>query len=222
MSRSQPAAIEYALPRRYDSLEHTRAELLSMRFSDQTTAHDGVDSAFTTPHGALQRARRTRPKESAAPTDMADNEPNTAALQADLRRQTQELVREISELKELAVAFERWHQDMISLMSQNRDMRSVGEDVASIVRQLIMLSLNATIEAARAGESARGFVVVAAEVRSLSLRAQTLSRDLGRNLHRSDLTTTATFQDIQAGGKLMLATISGLESMVQQLRSRIG
>jgi methyl-accepting chemotaxis protein len=64
-------------------------------------------------------------------------------------------------------------------------------------------------------------VVVAAEVRSLSLRAQTLSKDLGKNLHRSDLTTTATFQDIQAGGKLMLAAISGLESMARELRARI-
>jgi methyl-accepting chemotaxis protein len=142
-------------------------------------------------------------------------------IQAALLRQMQELTDEVTRLKALAVAFERWHQDMISLMSQNHDMRGVGEDLASIVKQLIMLSLNAAIEAARAGESARGFVVVAAEVRSLSLRAQTLSKDLGRNLHKSDLVTTATFQDIQAGGKLMLAAISGLESMVRQLRAGI-
>jgi hypothetical protein len=64
-------------------------------------------------------------------------------------------------------------------------------------------------------------VVVAAEIRSLSLRAQSLSKDLGKNLNRNDLTATATFQDIQAGGKLMLAAISGLESMLRQLRSRI-
>ena len=154
-------------------------------------------------------------------TEAGGGPPIAADVQADLLRQTQELAKEVAQLKGLAVAFERWHQDMISLMSQNRDMRGVGEDVASIVKQLIMLSLNAAIEAARAGESARGFVVVAAEVRSLSLRAQTLSKDLSKNLHKSDLTTTATFQDIQAGGKLMLAAISGLESMVRQLRDRI-
>ena len=174
------------------------------------------------PRGALQRVRRSGPTVRSDLTESAGGGPPIAAdVQADLLRQTQELAKEVAQLKALAVAFERWHQDMISLMSQNRDMRGVGEDVASIVKQLIMLSLNAAIEAARAGESARGFVVVAAEVRSLSLRAQTLSKDLSKNLHKSDLTTTATFQDIQAGGKLMLAAISGLESMVRQLRSRI-
>jgi methyl-accepting chemotaxis protein len=193
-----------------------------MRFGDQTTYGDGADPVPAAPRAAPQRARRTTPTARADLTDAAGDGRRIAAnIQADLLRQTQALAQEVSQLKELAVAFERWHQDMISLMSQNRDMRGVGEDVASIVKQLIMLSLNAAIEAARAGESARGFVVVAAEVRSLSLRAQTLSKDLGKNLHRSDLTTTATFQDIQAGGKLMLAAISGLESMVRQLRDRI-
>jgi methyl-accepting chemotaxis protein len=193
-----------------------------MRFGDPTTYGNEADSGPAAPRGALQRARRTGPTARADLTDAAGGGQRIAAdVQADLLRQTQELAQEVAQLKSLAVAFERWHQDMISLMSQNRDMRGVGEDVASIVKQLIMLSLNAAIEAARAGESARGFVVVAAEVRSLSLRAQTLSKDLGKNLHRSDLTTTATFQDIQAGGKLMLAAISGLESMVRQLRTRI-
>jgi methyl-accepting chemotaxis protein len=64
-------------------------------------------------------------------------------------------------------------------------------------------------------------VVVAAEVRSLALRAQALSQELSKSLHRSDLVTTATFQDIQAGGKMMMAAISGLESMLGQLRSKI-
>ncbi len=129
---------------------------------------------------------------------------------------------EAEQIRQIAHAFERWHQDMISLMSHSKAMHDRGDELGSIVRQLIMLSLNAAIEAARAGESARGFVVVAAEVRSLALKAQTLSGDLGKNLHRSDLLTTATFQDIQAGGKMMMAAISGLDSMIRQLREKIG
>lgn len=193
-----------------------------MGLGDHTTHGDEADTGVASPRGVLQRARRTRPDARANLTDTSGDGRRIAPdVQAELLRQTEALAQEVSQLKALAVAFERWHQDMISLMSQNRDMRGVGEDVACIVKQLIMLSLNAAIEAARAGESARGFVVVAAEVRSLSLRAQSLSKDLGRNLDRSDLTTTATFQDIQAGGKLMLAVISGLESMIRQLHERI-
>jgi methyl-accepting chemotaxis protein len=139
----------------------------------------------------------------------------------DLLRQMEKITAEATQMREIALAFERWHQDMISLMSQNRDQHGKGDDLSSIVRQLIMLSLNAAIEAARAGDSARGFVVVAAEVRNLALRAQTLSGDIGKNLHKNELQTTATFQDIQAGGKMMMAAISGLDSMIRGLREKI-
>jgi methyl-accepting chemotaxis protein len=153
------------------------------------------------------------------PTQVGVNiEPQT---RADLVQQTDRLSAEAAQLKDLAIAFERWHQDMISLTRQNREMHSKGDDLVSIVRQLIMLSLNAAIEAARAGDAARGFVVVAAEVRSLAQRAQALSQDLSKCLHKNDMVTTATFQDIQAGGKMMMASISGLEAMLGQLRNRI-
>lgn len=141
---------------------------------------------------------------------------------AALRHQTDALVSEVERLRALAVALERWHQDMISMMAQHRDMNAEGEDMHCIARQLIMVSLNAAIEGARAGNEARGFVAVAAEVKTLAHRVQALAGELGRNLHTSSLITTATFQDIQAAGKMMMAAITGLEVQVRQLRSAIG
>jgi methyl-accepting chemotaxis protein len=129
-----------------------------------------------------------------------------------------DLEQAIAGLKVLAVAFQRWHEDMISLTSQTRDMNSKGDDLATIARHMIMVSVNAAIEAARAGDIAKGFVVVAAEVKSQAQRVQTLSNDMGKTLHKSELLTTTTFQDIQAGGKMMLAAISGLERMAKDLR----
>jgi methyl-accepting chemotaxis protein len=167
--------------------------------------------------GALTRVRRTGTGAMASP-EGTSIEPQT---KAELVKQTEQLSAEAAQLKNIAIAFERWHQDMISLTQQNREMHSKGDDLVTIVRQLIMLSLNAAIEAARAGDAARGFVVVAAEVRNLAQRAQALSQDLSKHLHKNDLVTTATFQDIQAGGKMMMASISGLESMLGQLRNRI-
>ena len=169
---------------------------------------------------ALTRARLLRPTQgtSAEAVEVPRIELQT---KADLVRQTNTLSEEAAQLKNIAHAFERWHQDMISLTQQNREMHHKGDDLVLIVRQLIMLSLNAAIEAARAGDSARGFVVVAAEVRSLAQRAQLLSQELSKSLHKNDMVTTATFQDIQAGGKMMMAAISGLESMLGQLRNRI-
>ncbi len=166
---------------------------------------------------ALARARRLRSPQQATGFE-GRTEPGRGAP-ANVIRRVQELGDEVAAFKDLALAFERWHQDMISLTDQNRRMRSKGEDLASIVKELIMLSLNAAIEAARAGQSARGFVVVAAEVRRLALSAQALSTDLGKDLHKNDLLTTAIFQDVQAGGKLMMAAISGLEAGIRQVRT---
>jgi methyl-accepting chemotaxis protein len=143
-----------------------------------------------------------------------------AAADAALESKTRALAQEVAELKDLAEAFERWHQDMISLTTSNRALHTKGEDLMMVARSLIMVSLNAAIEAARAGEAARGFVVVAAEVRSLALKAQELAGDLRAGLHKSNLLTATTFQDIQAGGKLMMAAVSGLGSSVNRLRSK--
>ena len=141
---------------------------------------------------------------------------------AELLRRMDQLAKEAADLKVLASAFERWHQDMIAMMAQHRELSGRGEDLDRIARQIVMVSLNAAIEAARAGDASRGFVVVAAEMRNLAREVQELSVGLAKNLHSGDLRTTATFQDLQAGGKLMMAAISGMESMVGQLRVQIG
>jgi len=153
------------------------------------------------------------------PRDVTNMQPGMDPDNASLEAKTAALAEEVAELKHLAESFERWHQDMIRLTTSNRHLHRKGEDLLAVARNLIMVSLNAAIEAARAGESARGFVVVAAEVRSLALKAQELVSELSVGLHKSNLLTAATFQDIQAGGKLMMAAVSGLGSSVNRLRS---
>ncbi len=144
-----------------------------------------------------------------------------SSLKADLQQHWEQVRDEVSSLKSIALAFERWHEDMDVLMQQNRAMRATRADLHSIVRHLTMLSLNAKIEAARAGESARGFAVVAAEVRVVAGRAEALSTEFDGGLHKNDLATTATFQDIQASGKMMMAAISGLEAMISKLHAKL-
>ncbi|MBC8748221.1 methyl-accepting chemotaxis protein [Paraburkholderia sp. WC7.3g] len=131
------------------------------------------------------------------------------------------IAQEASRLKTLTITFERWHEQMISLMSQNRDMHKKNQDLSSIVQHVLIVSLNASIEAARAGTAGRGFSIVAGEVRSLASRSQELSKSYRESLHRNDLTTAATFQDIQAGGKMITASLGGVELLATQFQSRL-
>ncbi|MDQ7982111.1 methyl-accepting chemotaxis protein [Paraburkholderia sp. SARCC-3016] len=136
-------------------------------------------------------------------------------------RDAQQLAREASRLKGLAGTFERWHEQMISLMTQNQDMHAKNQELSSIVRHVVIVSLNASIEAARAGQAGRGFAVVASEVRALAARSEELSKSYRDSLHRNDLTTTATFQDIQAGGKMVAASLASVEALANQFQAKL-
>lgn len=116
----------------------------------------------------------------------------------------------IANLLGLIKTFERWHDDMSVLIKHNREMHLKNDEFALIVRQVVIVALNASIEAARAGEHGRGFAVVAREVRELAERSEILSVAYRNNLYENDLITTSTFQDLQAGGKMIVGAVIGL------------
>jgi methyl-accepting chemotaxis protein len=118
---------------------------------------------------------------------------------------------EVTTLLGLVKTFERWNEDMNRLIRHNREMHDMNDDFATIVRQMVIVTLNASIEAARAGEQGRGFAVVASEMRNLATRAEKLSNDYRARLYENDLITTATFQGLQAGGKMIMGTVIGLD-----------
>jgi methyl-accepting chemotaxis protein len=157
--------------------------------------------------------------------EIAHDRQNLTTLQEELKSslslQMKELADEAARLKKVAVTFEHWHEEMTSLMEQNSHMRTKNLEFASIVKHVILVALNASIEAARAGESGRGFAVVADQVKSLAGRSEILSTEYGNSLHKNDLITTVTFQDIQASGKMMMAALSAMDSKISQLRSTL-
>jgi methyl-accepting chemotaxis protein len=140
---------------------------------------------------------------------------------ADALHRAERIAQESTRLKQMSATFERWHEQMISLMAQNHDMHQKNQELSSIVSHVLIVSLNASIEAARAGAAGRGFSIVAGEVRALATRSQELSKSYRDSLHRNDLVTAATFQDIQAGGKMIAASLASVESLSQQLQTQL-
>jgi methyl-accepting chemotaxis protein len=127
----------------------------------------------------------------------------------------------IAKLLGLIRTFERWHDDMNVLISHNREMHRKNDEFALIVNQVIIVALNASIEAARAGAHGRGFAVVASEVRDLAQRAEKLSKSYRANLYQNDLITTTTFQDLQAGGKMIMGAVIGLDLINKKTRDAL-
>jgi len=131
------------------------------------------------------------------------------------------MAQEVATLLGLVKTFERWNDDMNMLIRHNSEMRELNDDFATIVRQMVIVTLNASIEAARAGEQGRGFAVVASEMRNLATRAEKLSSDYRARLYENDLITTTTFQGLQAGGKMIMGTVIGLDLISKKTRAAL-
>ncbi|RDU96930.1 chemotaxis protein [Trinickia dinghuensis] len=220
------------------TIAHKRASAQAARRHDEaiarlTDAHDEEQAhraaeaaAHETRIGELtaetERLTEALAGESGSLGEVRDTLRTVQARHEDLLAHAKKIEGEAARLKQFSVTFERWHEQMISLMAQNHDMHSKNHELARIVNHVLMVSLNASIEAARAGAAGRGFSIVAGEVRALATRSQELSKSYRDSLDRNDLVTTATFQDIQAGGKMITAALGSVEALAHQFQAKLG
>ena len=130
----------------------TAADLLaaSARTSDRAKA--AVTSSTETSAGAVVAAGAT--------------DELTASI-AEINRQ---LNRTAGSVREAVAKADKTDAEIASLADAAQKVGDVIKLIQHIAGQTNLLALNATIEAARAGVAGRGFGVVAAEVKSLSLQ----------------------------------------------------
>ncbi len=146
---------------------------------------------------------------------------SSAHVRRDALKSLEGLGEHMQHMHSVVRTFERWESEMDHLLAHNREMHVRNEEFSRIVDQVVIVALNASIEAARAGEHGRGFGVVANEIRNLAGRAEKLSKEYRANLFKNDMITTATFQDLQAGGKMITSAISGVDLMSNRTRDAV-
>jgi hypothetical protein len=137
---------------------------------------------------------------------------------ADLMsEQHRQVKNEIEQLLAVVNSFDRWNNGLHELVAHNGLMREQNNELAMLVKKIIIVALNAAIEAARAGEVGRGFAVVADEVKNLATRSASLSEAYEMNLRKNDVITTATFQDIQASERMVTSAMHNVNGMLDRL-----
>ncbi len=194
--------------------QELQAELEAQKAENQEL-HASIESQRAMLEAEMQRLRQDAHSDASGLLEKS-RQAGATALDS-----SKSLSSEILTLLDLVKTFERWHADMNELITHNRAMHDKNDEFASIVKYMIIVTLNASIEAARAGASGRGFAVVADEMRSLAARAESLSEGYRNSLYQNDLITTTTFQDLQAGGKMIIGSLTGLNLINNRIQEQL-
>ena len=128
-----------------------------------------------------------------------------------------ELLPVVSSLKELIGGKEVMVGNIRQLADETQALKTMAGEVTSIAWQTNLLALNAAIEAARAGDAGRGFAIVAAEVRKLSMRSSHTGKQMEARVGQISTimgTTSESVQEANAHDKQAIDLSNNLVSDV--------
>lgn len=159
----------------------------------QHQAEEAIDQLTTRFANIHERLRETS---HAADMSSTQNESGKSLSQV-LQETEKSLKLGIESLHETIRDQKKVSQEVSSLSSITEELRTMGDEVASIASQTNLLALNAAIEAARAGEHGRGFAVVADEVRTLSSRSGDAGERISSRIDEVNLLLKTTVENTE-------------------------
>ncbi len=175
------------------------------RHLDNARAQGG--SGATDALNALEQMLQTL--DAAGMTDPQRSEQRQAAA-TELMQYCRAQLEPLVETVETALAQKRESNLLVADLAQAaQSLQGLVNEVASIARQIGLVSLNAAIEAARAGQHGRGFAVVAAEVRELATRSNQIAQDIAGGIRAVSQKGDAAI-DAQHAGAARDAALTGV------------
>lgn len=132
----------------------------------------------------------------------------------ELTRQT---IKKMEELLELVSTFERWHDGLNMVKNSLNTINALNDQFQEVGQRAKVLSLNARIEASKSGAAGKGFNIVANEFTGLAQRTSELCHQNREELEKNELLITASFQDTQAGSRMVINTVNYLKTLTDEL-----
>ena len=130
-------------------------------------------------------------------SDSASNLAKMALETTEAAHTGQEVVdRAIDGMGKVREATQQSERTMKHLGESGQEVNETLNSVADLTARLHLLALNAAIEAAHAGEHGKGFVVVAQEIRTLSLHCAEASRKVGSYIRTIQHETITAAQSV--------------------------